>query len=47
MRWIALLVALSLSGCVTASVAVQHEGVEVTASRNGSGAVDVKVKVVR
>ena len=46
MRWIALL-AMLLSGCVTASVAVQHEGIEVTASRNGSGAVDVKVSVVR
>lgn len=47
MRWIALFVALSLSGCVTASVAVQHEGIEVTASRSVSGAVDVKVSVVR
>lgn len=47
MRWIALLLAVSLSGCVTASVAVQHEGIEVAASRNGSGAVDVQVKVVR
>lgn len=47
MRWIAILIAVSLSGCVTASVAVQHEGIEVTASRNGSGAVDVQVRVVK